>query len=67
MARRLSGLPRRQRLIGLWLLLSGISIFGGATFALWLDSLFHPEGLAAWCSGWAASPAAAPSSWSACC
>lgn len=46
MARRLSGLPRRQRLIGLWLLLSGVSIFGGATFALWLDSLFHPEGLA---------------------
>lgn len=46
MARRLSGLPRRQRLIGLWLLLSGISIFGGATFALWLDTLFQPQGLA---------------------
>ncbi|WP_302142645.1 3'-5' exonuclease [Halomonas alkalicola] len=46
MARRLSGLPRRQRLIGLWLLLSGISIFGGATFALWLDTLFQPAGLA---------------------
>jgi DNA polymerase III subunit epsilon len=46
MARRLSGLPRRQRLIGLWLLLSGISIFGGATFALWLDTLFQPDGLA---------------------
>ncbi|WP_416140540.1 exonuclease domain-containing protein [Halomonas sp. HK25] len=46
MARRLSGLPRRQRLIGLWLLLSGISIFGGATFALWLDTLFQPTGLA---------------------
>lgn len=46
MTRRLSGLPRRQRLIGLWLLLSGISIFGGATFALWLDTLFQPEGLA---------------------
>ncbi|WP_290786427.1 3'-5' exonuclease [Halomonas sp.] len=46
MARRLSGLPRRQRLIGLWLLLSGVSIFGGATFALWLDTLFQPTGLA---------------------
>ncbi len=46
MARRPSGLPRRQRLIGLWLLLSGISIFGGATFALWLDTLFQPQGLA---------------------
>ncbi|MCA1769978.1 MAG: 3'-5' exonuclease [Halomonas sp.] len=46
MARRLSGLPRRQRLIGLWLLLSGISIFGGAIFALWLDTLFQPAGLA---------------------
>ena len=46
MARRPSGLPRRQRLIGLWLLLSGISIFGGATFALWLDTLFQPQGFA---------------------
>ncbi|MGJ7456238.1 exonuclease domain-containing protein [Halomonas sp. MA07-2] len=46
MARRLSGLPRRQRLIGLWLLLSGVSIFGGATFALWLDTLFQPTGVA---------------------
>ncbi|MCG6656183.1 DNA polymerase III subunit epsilon [Halomonas campisalis] len=39
-------LPKRQRLIGLWLLLSGISIFGGATFAAWLDHLFEPQGLA---------------------
>ncbi|MBZ0331772.1 DNA polymerase III subunit epsilon [Halomonas sp. ANAO-440] len=39
-------LPRRQRLIGLWLLLSGISLFGGAIFAAWLDSLFQPQGLA---------------------
>lgn len=46
MARRLSGLPRRQRLIGLWLLLSGVSIFGGAIFALWLDTLFQPTDLA---------------------
>src|SRR5690554_2237630 len=46
MATRLPGLPRRKRLIGLWLLLSGVSIFGGATFALWLDTLFQPEGLA---------------------
>ena len=46
MPKRPTGPPRRQRLIGLWLLLSGISIFGGATFALWLDSLFQPEGVA---------------------
>ncbi|PMR74110.1 3'-5' exonuclease [Billgrantia endophytica] len=39
-------LPRRQRLIGLWLLLSGISLLGGAIFAAWLDSLFQPQGLA---------------------
>ncbi|MCE9681005.1 3'-5' exonuclease [Halomonas alkalisoli] len=39
-------LPKRQRLIGLWLLLSGISLFGGASFAAWLDSLFQPQGLA---------------------
>ncbi|WP_163575605.1 3'-5' exonuclease [Halomonas faecis] len=39
-------LPRRQRLIGLWLLLSGISLLGGALFAAWLDSLFEPQGLA---------------------
>ncbi|QJQ94251.1 MULTISPECIES: 3'-5' exonuclease [Halomonadaceae] len=39
-------LPKRQSLLGLWLLLSGISLFGGAAFALWLDSLFHPTGLA---------------------
>ncbi|MFY0990690.1 exonuclease domain-containing protein [Halomonas sp. C05BenzN] len=48
MARRISGLPRRQRLVGLWLLLSGVSIFGGAVFALWLDSLFQPQRLARW-------------------
>jgi DNA polymerase III subunit epsilon len=41
-----SKLPKRQRLIGLWLLLSGISLLGGAIFAAWLDSLFQPQGLA---------------------
>ncbi|APE29549.1 DNA polymerase III subunit epsilon [Halomonas aestuarii] len=46
MARRSKSLPRRQRLIGLWLLLSGISIFGGAVFALWLDGLAGLEGMA---------------------
>ncbi|SEL46727.1 exonuclease domain-containing protein [Halomonas daqiaonensis] len=46
MAKRGSRLPRRQRLIGLWLLLSGISFFGGAVFALWLDSLAGLEGMA---------------------
>ncbi|MBW6391362.1 3'-5' exonuclease [Billgrantia antri] len=39
-------LPKRQRLIGLWLLLSGISLLGGALFAAWLDSLFQPQGVA---------------------
>ncbi|TFH86724.1 DNA polymerase III subunit epsilon [Billgrantia azerbaijanica] len=39
-------LPRRQRLIGLWLLLSGISVLGGAIFAAWLDGLFQPQGIA---------------------
>ncbi|MBB3183224.1 DNA polymerase-3 subunit epsilon [Halomonas fontilapidosi] len=46
MAKRGSRLPRRQRLIGLWLLLSGVSIFGGALFAMWLDSLVGLEGMA---------------------
>ncbi|RUR31766.1 3'-5' exonuclease [Vreelandella nanhaiensis] len=32
------GLPKRQRLIGAWLLLSGISLLGGALFAVWLES-----------------------------
>lgn len=32
------GLPKRQRLIGLWLLLSGVSLLGGAIFAAWLDA-----------------------------
>ncbi|MBS9402393.1 3'-5' exonuclease [Halomonas sp. TRM85114] len=48
MARRYKGLPKRQRLVGLWLLLSGISLFGGALFATWLDSLFTPQGIARW-------------------
>ncbi len=48
MARRYKGLPRRQRLVGLWLLLSGVSLFGGALFATWLDSLFTPQGIARW-------------------
>ncbi|HSP57230.1 MAG TPA: 3'-5' exonuclease [Halomonas sp.] len=48
MARSFKGLPRRQRLVGLWLLLSGISLFGGALFATWLDSLFTPQGIARW-------------------
>ncbi|RTR06434.1 3'-5' exonuclease [Halomonas nitroreducens] len=48
MARRNPGIPRRQTLVGLWLLLSGISLLGGAIFALWLDGLFQPQGLARW-------------------
>ncbi|CAM3915884.1 exonuclease domain-containing protein [Vreelandella rituensis] len=45
------GLPKRQKLIGLWLALSGVSIFGGAVFAMWLDAQLQPEGftrLALW-------------------
>lgn len=38
------GLPKRQRLIGLWLLLSGISLLGGAVFAAWLDAQLAPSG-----------------------
>ncbi len=40
-----SGLPKRQRLIGLWLLLSGISLLGGAIFAAWLDAQLSPTGI----------------------
>lgn len=46
MAWHASGLPRRQRLVGLWLLLSGIGLLGGALFAAWLDSLYQPHGMA---------------------
>lgn len=45
MARRLPGLPRRQRLVGLWLLLSFVSLLGGLLFAIWLDGLLVPDGL----------------------
>ncbi|SES28660.1 DNA polymerase-3 subunit epsilon [Vreelandella subterranea] len=38
------GLPKRQRLIGLWLLLSGVSLLGGAIFAAWLDAQLAPSG-----------------------
>jgi len=38
------GLPKRQRLIGLWLILSGISLLGGAVFAAWLDTQLAPTG-----------------------
>ncbi|WP_027966650.1 PolC-type DNA polymerase III [Halomonas halocynthiae] len=40
------GLPKRQKLVGLWLLLSGVSLVGGAIFALWLGSEFQPQGFA---------------------
>ncbi|MFC3282591.1 3'-5' exonuclease [Litchfieldella rifensis] len=39
-------LPKRQRLIGLWLLISGITLFGGAWLALWLDAELAPSGVA---------------------
>lgn len=38
------GLPKRQRLIGVWLLLSGVSLIGGAVFATWLDSQLALQG-----------------------
>ncbi|MGO2133171.1 MAG: 3'-5' exonuclease [Halomonas sp.] len=40
------GLPKRQKLVGLWLLLSGVSLVGGSLFAVWLDTEFQPQGLA---------------------
>ncbi len=45
------GLPRRQRLVGAWLLLSGLSFFAGLVIALWLDARLMPQGperLALW-------------------
>ncbi|WP_404377646.1 exonuclease domain-containing protein [Vreelandella aquamarina] len=39
-------LPKRQRLIGMWLLLSGVSLLGGALFAAWLDSQLALSGVA---------------------
>ncbi len=38
-------LPRRQRLIGIWLLVSGVAFFSGALLALWLDAELAPHGL----------------------
>ncbi|WP_311063978.1 3'-5' exonuclease [Halomonas sp. DWK9] len=40
------GLPKRQRLVGIWLLLSGVSLLGGALFAAWLDSQLTLSGIA---------------------
>ncbi|GAA3909246.1 exonuclease domain-containing protein [Halomonas cibimaris] len=40
------GLPRRQRLVGLWLVLSGGSLAGGALFAAWLDTRLGADGWA---------------------
>jgi len=42
------GLPKRQRLIGLWLLLTGISFLGGAIFAAFLDAQLAPQGTQRW-------------------
>ena len=42
------GLPKRQRLVGVWLLLSGVSLLGGALFAAWLDSQLALSGMARW-------------------
>lgn len=46
-----NGLPRRQRLVGAWLLISGVSLLGGTLFAVWLDSHLSLNGwerLALW-------------------
>ena len=40
-----AGPPKRQRLIGAWLLISGLSLFGGAFLALWLQSRLAPLGV----------------------
>ncbi|WP_447556462.1 exonuclease domain-containing protein [Vreelandella sp. EE22] len=40
------GLPTRQGLVGLWLLLGGVSLLGGAAFAAWLDSQLALNGIA---------------------
>ncbi|MBZ5487969.1 DNA polymerase III subunit epsilon [Halomonas aquamarina] len=39
------GLPKRQRLIGAWLLLSGVSLLGGALFGTWLESQLAISGI----------------------
>ncbi|MGO3058510.1 exonuclease domain-containing protein [Halomonas sp. AOP43-A1-21] len=39
------GLPKRQRLIGAWLLLTAFSLLGGALFAVWLDSQLEVTGV----------------------
>ncbi|MFD2189735.1 3'-5' exonuclease [Pistricoccus aurantiacus] len=42
------GLPRRQRLVGLWLATSGLALFVGMLLALWLDTRLAPAGLPRW-------------------
>lgn len=37
-------MPRRQSLVGLWLLTSGLSLFFGALLGIWLESAFEPVG-----------------------
>ncbi|GGY07015.1 DNA polymerase III subunit epsilon [Litchfieldella qijiaojingensis] len=39
-------LPKRQRLIGLWLAIGGVTFFGGALLALWLEAELSPSGAA---------------------
>ncbi|SHF15693.1 DNA polymerase-3 subunit epsilon [Modicisalibacter ilicicola DSM 19980] len=39
-------MPGRQRLLGLWLLASGLLLFGGAFLALWLEAELDPQGSA---------------------
>ncbi|WP_193091412.1 3'-5' exonuclease [Halomonas colorata] len=39
------GLPKRQRLIGAWLLLTAFSLLGGALFAVWLESQLEVTGV----------------------
>ncbi|MDR9467768.1 exonuclease domain-containing protein [Marinospirillum sp.] len=39
-------MPHRQKLLGLWMLLTGSSIFLGLLSGLWLESQLQPEGFA---------------------
>ncbi|WP_148254884.1 3'-5' exonuclease [Aidingimonas lacisalsi] len=38
-------LPKHQHLLGIWLMLSGITLFGGVFLALWLDARLSPSGV----------------------
>jgi len=41
-------MPKRQQLLGIWLLLTGLALFAGLTLALVLDSALAPSGMSRW-------------------